>query len=135
MELHISLVGRRNIAAELYRQVRQAILEGRLRPGDPVPPSRELARRLRLSRTTVTNVYARLTAEGLLTARMGAGTFVSPDAARLQGSSQTPTRPADVGGALRPQPVWSTLQVPTPFAQPAEFDFRTGLPDASLFPH
>src|SRR5690606_39124972 len=111
MELHISLVGRRNIAAELYQQLRRAILDCRLRPGDPVPPSRELARRLRLSRTTVTTAYARLTAEGLLTARVGAGTFVSADAARVQAGGQATTRQAGgTGGALRAQPVWDTLQ-------------------------
>jgi GntR family transcriptional regulator/MocR family aminotransferase len=30
--------------------------------------------------------------------------------------------------------VWETISPPTVFI-PADFDFRTGLPDASLFPH
>ena len=138
MDLHVSLVGRRNIAAELYRQLREAIVEGRLRPGDPVPPTRELARRLRLSRTTVTAAYTRLSAEGLLSARVGAGTFVSHLAERLQNGAPRGRAPGAGGNAppaLRPQPVWNTLTVPAPFADPADFDFRPGLTDASLFPH
>src|SRR5262249_29439789 len=38
-------------------------------------------------------------------------------------------------GVLRPKPVWNSVALPTAFAQAARFDFRTGLPDASLFPH
>jgi GntR family transcriptional regulator/MocR family aminotransferase len=52
--LHISLVGRRNLSVEIYRQVRDAIVTGTLRPGDRVPPSRELAAALDVSRMTVT---------------------------------------------------------------------------------
>jgi GntR family transcriptional regulator / MocR family aminotransferase len=64
MELHISLVGRKDLGGEIYRQLRQAILAGQLRPGDPLPPSRELARRLTVSRSTVTGAYDRLAGEG-----------------------------------------------------------------------
>jgi GntR family transcriptional regulator/MocR family aminotransferase len=52
MELHVSLVGRRDLAGEIYRQLRAAILDGRLRGGDRLPPTRELAVRLSVSRTT-----------------------------------------------------------------------------------
>jgi GntR family transcriptional regulator / MocR family aminotransferase len=37
--------------------------------------------------------------------------------------------------ALRPRSVWNAIELPTAFDRPARFDFRTGLPDASLFPH
>ena len=134
MELHISLVGRRNVTAELYRQLREAIADGRLLPGQPVPPTRELARRLRLSRTTVTSAYTRLTIEGLFTARVGAGTYVAAHPPRFPAGSPG----AEHGGrsaALRARPVWAAIPVATPFASPVEFDFRSGLPDASLFPH
>ena len=46
MSFHISLVGRKNFSTEIYRQVRGAILNGLLSPGDPLPASRELARTL-----------------------------------------------------------------------------------------
>ena len=34
-----------------------------------------------------------------------------------------------------PRGIWDSIALPTVFAAPARFDFRTGLPDASLFPH
>lgn len=129
MELHVSLVGRKNLTGEIYRQVRQAIVEGRLRPGDPLPPSRELARRLSVSRTTVVVVYDQLNGEGLTTSRVGAGTFVSEHIPHAERPS------AGAAGALQPRPVWSTIPLSTVFATKVDFDFRTGHPDTTLFPY
>ena len=67
MEVHVSLVGRRDVTGQIYRQLRDAIVGGALRPGDRLPPSRELAARLSVSRTTVMVAYDRLTGEGFLT--------------------------------------------------------------------
>src|SRR5215204_3894245 len=130
MDVHVSLVGRADLSGEIYRQLRRAILDLRLKPGEPLPPTRELARRLSVSRTTVPVAYDRLSAEGLVQPRIGAGTFVSGGAA--------PTARAVNGqrsnGSLRPRAVWDGITVPTPFDPPATFEFRTGLPDAALFP-
>src|SRR5919197_6297048 len=128
VELHVSLVGRRDLTVEIYRQLRQAILEGRLPPGDRLPPTRELARRLGVSRGTVTLAYDQLADEGYVSSRVGAGTFVSDHAAAYPG------RAGSEGGALRPRPVWDTMPLPALFGRLAEFDFRSGLPDARLFP-
>ena len=127
MEVHVSLVGRKDLTGEIYRQLRRAILDGRLPSGGRLPPTRELARRLKVSRTTVTVAYDRLGGEGFITSRVGAGTFVSDDVAGPPG----PGRPA--GGALRPRALWDAVAVPTVFDRPATFDFRTGIPDATLF--
>jgi GntR family transcriptional regulator / MocR family aminotransferase len=129
MEVHVSLVGRQDLTAEIYRQLRRAILDGRLPVGGRLPPTRELARRLNVSRTTVEVAYDRLFGEGFITARVGSGTFVSDDVAGRTG------RPGPVGGALRPRPLWDDVPVPTMFDRPATFDFRPGIPDASLFPY
>lgn len=59
---HVSLVGRKDLCGEIYRQIRRAVLDQRLRPGDRLPPSRELARALVVSRATVTVAYERLVA-------------------------------------------------------------------------
>src|ERR1700716_1199981 len=77
MEVHVSLLGRTDLSGEIYRQLRRAILDGRLRPRDLLPPTRELARTLSVSRTTVTVAYDRLWGEGLVDSRVGAGTFVN----------------------------------------------------------
>jgi GntR family transcriptional regulator/MocR family aminotransferase len=130
MELHVSLVGRRDLSGEIYRQLRRAILDGRLRPGDGLPPTRELARSLSVSRTTVTVAYDRLLGEGLLTSRVGAGTWVSE---QLRPAARAPRGPRGEG-ALRGRALWDRFEVLQPFARPARFDFRTGIPDGSLFP-
>lgn len=128
MELHVSLVGRTDLAGEIYRQLRAAIVEGRLRAGDPLPPSRELARRLSVSRGTVTIAYARLSGEGFATSRIGAGTFVNAWSPRGE------PRADAADGVLRPRPIWEHIPVAGAFAAPARYEFRTGLPDASRFP-
>jgi GntR family transcriptional regulator / MocR family aminotransferase len=131
MEFHVSLIDRTDLSGEIYRQIRRAIVDGRLRPGEFLPPSRELARRLSVARSTVTVAYDRLAGEGFVSPQVGAGTFVNEYVA-LSGN-ETKTRPAD--GSLRPRRVWDSIPLSTAFAAPAQFDFRTGLPDASLFPH
>jgi GntR family transcriptional regulator/MocR family aminotransferase len=131
MEFHISLVGRKDLSGEIYRQIRRAILEGRLRPKAVLPPSRELARSLSVSRTTVTIAYARLAGEGFVASRVGAGTYVRENVARLV-ESRWGRRPE---GVLRARPVWERIPLPTAFARRAEYDFRSGLPDTSLFPY
>ena len=57
MEVHVSLVGRKVLTGEIYRQLRRAILDGRLPAGGRLPTTRELARRLSVSRTTVEVAY------------------------------------------------------------------------------
>jgi GntR family transcriptional regulator/MocR family aminotransferase len=65
-----------------------------------------------------------------VTSRVGAGTFVSDELARVRCGTSGRT-----DGVLRPRAIWDSVDLPTVFAHPARFDFRTGLPDASLFPH
>src|SRR5215467_4943155 len=50
---------------------------GRLKPGEALPGSRELAERLGVNRNTIVAGYDELAAEGLVHARVGGGTFVS----------------------------------------------------------
>jgi GntR family transcriptional regulator/MocR family aminotransferase len=134
VDLHVRIDGRRDLSGQIYRQIRAAILDGRLRPGEAIPPSRELAVRLEVSRNTVSVAYDRLNAEGFVSGVVGAGTFVSgrihrePAAVRRPGERST-------DGRLRPRPVWDAIPEAPDFTASAEFDFRLGLPDARLFPH
>ena len=65
----------------LYRQVyfaiREAILEGRLRPNTRGPSTRTLASDLSVSRNTVVIAFDQLLAVGYVQGRVGAGTYVS----------------------------------------------------------
>lgn len=127
MELHVSLDGGGDLTARLYRSLRDGVRDGRLRPGDRLPPTRELARALNVSRGTVATAYERLTAEGFLVGRVGAGTFV----ARVAPS--TPSVPSAAG--LRPRPGWDRAPKPGLTPSAMRYDFQVGVPDTRLFPY
>jgi GntR family transcriptional regulator / MocR family aminotransferase len=131
MDFHVSLIGRQHLSREIYAQLRGAIVAGRLRPRDALPPTREMASRLGVARATVTAAYDRLAGEGFITSHVGSGTFVCEHAARLP----LTLKEQRTEGALRPRRLWKSIPLSTAFARPAAFDFRSGLPDVSLFPH
>src|SRR5712691_10667462 len=62
---------------QLYDQLREAILSGRLAPGTRLPSTRELADELDIARNTVMNAFDQLHAESYLERRVGDGTYVS----------------------------------------------------------
>src|SRR5580704_9281957 len=61
----------------LFRELRSAILDGRLLPGAHLPSSRGLALSNRLSRSTVTEAFQRLKLEGYITGSVGSGSYVA----------------------------------------------------------
>lgn len=65
------------VSHQLYSAMRDIIHAGGLHTGERLPASRTLASDLKISRTTVINVFEILTSEGLVESRTGAGTFVS----------------------------------------------------------
>lgn len=62
---------------QLYTHLREAILSGHLEGGMRLPPTRELAEELGVSRNTVVNAFEQLIAEGYLESKIGAGTYVT----------------------------------------------------------
>jgi GntR family transcriptional regulator/MocR family aminotransferase len=62
---------------QLFEQLRQLILTGRLKPNTRVIATRFLAEQVGVSRRTVLFAYERLISEGYLEARPAIGTFVS----------------------------------------------------------
>ncbi|WP_182907796.1 PLP-dependent aminotransferase family protein [Microbispora sp. H13382] len=77
------------LAAQIAREVREAVRSGRLAPGTRLPATRDLARDLGLSRGVVVEAYEQLVAEGVLESRTGAGTRVAAGAGR-HAAEQTP---------------------------------------------
>jgi GntR family transcriptional regulator, transcriptional repressor for pyruvate dehydrogenase complex len=61
----------------IVAQLGQLIQEGQLRPGDRLPPERELAARLQVSRASVREALRSLELQGLLSSRQGSGTFIA----------------------------------------------------------
>ena len=98
------------LADWLTGALRDAVADGRLGRGTRLPATRVLAEQLGVSRGVVVDAYRRLTDEGLVGGRRGAGTTVlaaPPPAARI------PAEPA---------------------APPVRIDLRPGQPDLSAFP-
>ena len=62
---------------QVYDRMRQAILDGLLRPGQRLPSTRALAQDLDISRLSVLTAFDQLRHEGYIVGRTGAGTFVS----------------------------------------------------------
>ena len=109
-------------------------MDGRLRPGTPLPATRLLAGDLGVSRGVIVEAYQRLADEGLVSARPGAGTRVlgvsrpaGPGGAGLRGPGPGGARPggAGPGGPLPGPPGWR---------ERAEIDLSPGMPDLSGFP-
>ena len=64
----------------IYEQIRtgiaEAIVSGRLAPGEALPSIRSLARDLRVSVITITRAYNELVSDGLVVPQQGRGVFV-----------------------------------------------------------
>lgn len=83
--------------AQLARALQDAIRAGRLPRGARLPPTRELARELALSRTTVLAAYEQLRAEGRIEGRVGSGSYV----AALPAAAPPPAPAAEIAAPSR----------------------------------
>lgn len=60
MQLHLPLDGPGPLRQRLYRDLRDALKQGRLKFGERLPPSRELAESLGIGRKTVVEAYEQI---------------------------------------------------------------------------
>ena len=77
MEIFLSNAGQEPIYAQITRQIKQQILSGQLRPGEPLPSIRLLAKELRISVITTKRAYEELEADGFIVTQAGRGSFVA----------------------------------------------------------
>lgn len=94
--------GGETLSAWLHRELRTAILDGRLKPGTQLPPTRSLAAQWGIARGTVVGVFEQLLSESYLESRIGAGTTVNrklPDEYfNAKAKTTAPAGPAVKGG-------------------------------------
>lgn len=90
---------RRSLARHAADHLKALIASGSLSPGDRLPPERELATRLGVSRPTLREAVAALVIMGLLESRQGAGTFVARTAreATATGTPNATTISIEIG--------------------------------------
>jgi molybdate-binding protein/DNA-binding transcriptional regulator YhcF (GntR family) len=124
--------------------IRQQVLEGKLRPGDALPPVREMAERWGCTPGTVQQAYKELARQGLAVSRSGQGTRVGttlpaaqPDKTPLRraalvhqaeaflleafGAGYTPAETEDAFRAALDR--WRTLAAQAPVATPGRLRF------------
>lgn len=100
---------------QLFEQLQQLILTGKLKPNSRIIATRFLAEQVGVSRTTVLLAYERLISEGYLETRPAIGTFVCsalPDAPKLESARssasdvprQASLHPALFSSTLHPRP-------------------------------
>ena len=85
--VHVERTAQEPLHRQVYRELVQLILSGRLRPGARVPSSRMLADELGVARNTVLLALEQLMSEGYVETRHGSGTYVSlelPDTSPLR---------------------------------------------------
>ncbi|TCW85007.1 DNA-binding protein [Burkholderia sp. SRS-46] len=141
MDIAIHIEGRHDLTGQIYRQLRTAIVDGRLAGGARLPSTRDLATQLGVSRKTTLDAFEQLVAEGYLRTRRGDGTFVADGLARVPHgpAAQTPAIVAQAVPDAAPdiRAVWAelpdALAMPGPLPGPG-FDFRGGVTDKALFP-
>ncbi|MBG0563714.1 aminotransferase-like domain-containing protein [Actinoplanes aureus] len=100
------------LTAQIQGRIRDAVRNGSLRAGTPVPSTRDLARQLGVSRKVIVDAYAQLAAEGYLALRQGAQPRVAPG----------------------PFPHAATAAPRPDTALAVRFDFMPARPDVSSFP-
>jgi len=115
--LHLDVVrGARPLHAAIAEQLTAAIADGRLQSGTRLPPERELAATLGVSRMTVRQALGELERDGLVRRRVGrtGGTFVcEPDGSGTRaGGDGIAAELRRQGGANAVEPISATVEPP-----------------------
>jgi len=76
MEIFLQLRSKVPIYEQIVTQVKQLIMSGALKDGDPIPSMRALAKTLQVSVITVQKAYEELQRKGFIESLSGRGTFI-----------------------------------------------------------
>jgi len=144
LEIQPVVTGARGASHSLHRQLKAAILDGRLKAGTQLPPGRLSGACFGVSRNTTAEVYGRLVADGLAVGRHGSGTYV---VARVPAASRGRPPGARSTATHRLNSFWLRPEVTTALGfwneaaerdgssrHSARADFRPAMIDSKLFP-
>lgn len=142
MHLPISVDPKRekDLITQICEEIILLINHGKLNIGDTIPPSRELSQQLGVSRNTVIAAYEKLALDGYVRGDRRHGTKICArqdcrlERARAKGPSSEPGRVPALASAAQIA-CRSHFSLFDPIRSRLQYDFRVGLPDASLFPH
>ena len=120
---------------QLYDQLRELILDGRLPPGTRLPSSRVVVADHGVSRNTVVGAYDQLPAEGYVSGAVGSGTFVSAVLPEDLLSPRAAIVSTDAGKATaEPSSRGRRLADLAPIRDRRQRAFLSGVPDLEQFP-
>lgn len=118
--IHINLnrEDKMSLSRQIYRSVKESILNGKIPGGTKLPSSRELAGELHVARNVVIEGYEQLITEGYAFSKNGSGTYVSEGVVITDSERKL-----------------CTLKKPAaPYNPEVSVSFRTGIPDLGLIP-
>ncbi len=135
LNLTLDPAGGLPVFLQIARAISNEVRRHRLRPGDPLPGSRTLAKALQVHRNTVVAAYVELVREGWTETRRAGGTFVSRSFPDANPRSFAPTAPrlnvpARAGFDLRP----SLHGEESPPIPRGTLNLASGVPDPRLLP-
>jgi GntR family transcriptional repressor for pyruvate dehydrogenase complex len=74
----VTPVERTKLTASVFEQLLSYVVRGTWKPGDRIPPERELCQQLGIARTSLREALKAMELVGMLDSRVGDGTFVCP---------------------------------------------------------
>ncbi|WP_339860507.1 GntR family transcriptional regulator [Paremcibacter congregatus] len=80
MEITIDIEDTVPLYAQLVTQIKQAVMDGAIAPGDPLPSIRQLANDLEMNNKTVAKAYQLLERDSVIQTKGYRGTYIHPDA-------------------------------------------------------
>lgn len=130
----------RDSGTPLFEQIaeafRERILGGLLLEGTPLPPERDLAKRLGVNRSTVVRAYGELKADGFVEAKVGRGTVVAAGGTGRDRESRR-TEPLEWDPLFRPETASCGdlfSEMISVSGREGVISFAPGFPDPDLLP-
>lgn len=80
MEITIDIEDTVPLYAQLVHQIKQAVIDENISPGDPLPSIRQLANDLEMNNKTVAKAYSLLERDSVIQTKGYRGTYIHPDA-------------------------------------------------------
>ncbi|MCW8175558.1 PLP-dependent aminotransferase family protein [Verminephrobacter aporrectodeae subsp. tuberculatae] len=121
------------LSTQIYRKLKDLLLDGSLSAGDRLPSTRTMASELGVARATIVETFERLVAEGLLESRVGAGTHVSPALNARVAPTDAPLDIGSVASAKLAKAIALAGQFGTRLVHQHQ-PFTTGMPAFDAFP-
>jgi GntR family transcriptional repressor for pyruvate dehydrogenase complex len=77
-DLYAATIVRRPLYDQIVQHIEQQVMGNLLRPGDRLPPERDMSEQFRVSRTVIREAIKALHEKGLVGIRPGSGTYIVP---------------------------------------------------------